>query len=151
MSTRDILNKLKYEQALKPQVIQASALTSGNTDTRDFDGLSIVVCIGEIADTLDASNRIDLKIEHAEDDGTGSPDSYAACTDDDVLGFSGLSSGLYKSVNADTKDNARYVIGYRGDRRFVKVTATPVSLETGGAIAMVVVKGAAHQGPADNS
>lgn len=147
----DLLNKLKYEQALAPQVIQGSALTSGNIDTQGFDSLAVVVCIGAIVDTLGPSDRIDIKIEHADDDGTGSPGAYGACTDDDVLGFTGLSSGLFKSVDADAEENARYVVGYRGDKRFVKVTATPVSLTTGGPIAMIAVKGAPHQGPVDNA
>lgn len=148
---KDILNTVKYVQALAPQVIQGSALTSGNIDTQGHDSLAIVVCIGEIVDTLGSSDRIDLKIEHADDDGSGAPGAYSACADEDVLGFTGLSSGLFKSVDADAEENARYVIGYRGGKRFVKVTATPVSLSTGGPIAMIAVKGHIHQGPADNA
>ncbi len=45
----------------------------------------------------------------------------------------------------------RYVIGYRGGKRFVKVTATPVSLSTGGPIAMIALKGATAQKPVVNT
>lgn len=148
---RDLLNNVKTEQALKPQTIQASALNSGNIDLQGFDSLAVVVAVGQIADTLGASNRLDLKIEHAEDDGTGAPGAYAACTDEDVIGATGLAAGLFMSVNADTKDNARYAVGYRGGRRFVKVTATPVSLATGGPVAMIALKGHPAAAPAVNA
>lgn len=150
MTTRDTLSSLKIDQALAPQTVQAAAVNSGNIDTQGFDSLTVTVLVGDIADTLGSSNRLDLTIEHADDDGTGSPGSYAACADADVIGYSGLSSGLFKSVDSDTEDQARYAIGYRGDKRFVRVTATPVSLVTGGPVAMVAIKGHPHTGPADN-
>lgn len=148
---RDILSTLRTEQSLKPQTVQASALDSGNIDLQGFDSLAVVVAVGQIADTLGASNRLDLKIEHADDNGAGAPGAYAACTDDDVTGATGLTSGIFMSVNADTKDNARYAIGYRGGKRFVKVTATPVSLATGGPVAIVALKGHPALAPASNA
>ncbi len=148
---RDLLNLVRTEQSLKPQTVQAAALNSGNIDLQGFDSLAVMVAVGNIADTLGASNRLDLKIEHADDDGTGAPGAYAACTDDDVLGFTGLSAGIFKAVDADTKDNARYAIGYRGGKRFVKVTATPVSLATGGPIAIIALKGHPAAAPVSNA
>lgn len=85
MSLHDIVSNIALEQSLNPQTIQGSALNSGNVDCRAFGAVAIAVLVGNIADTLGASNRIDLKIEHADDDGSGSPGAYSACTDDDVL------------------------------------------------------------------
>lgn len=147
----DIVSNIKIEQALSPQTIQAAALNSGNIDMQTAGTLAVVVAIGNIADTLDGTHRIDLKIEHADDDGTGAPAAYAACTDDDVLNAAGLTGGVFKAVNANSLELARHVIGYRGGRRFVKVTATPVSLTTGGPIAMIALKGNTAQKPVDNS
>lgn len=147
----DIISNIAVAQVLAPQTIQASALTSGNIDCQGSETLAVAVLVGNISDTLDASNRIDLKIEHADDDGTGSPGSYASCTDDDVLNATGLSSGIFMSLDANGKENARHVIGYRGGKRFVKVTATPVSIETGGPIAMVALKGNATSKPVSNA
>ena len=75
----DIVNNLALTQVLTPQTIQGSALNSGNIDMQGAETLAVVVMVGNIADTLDASHRIDVKIEHADDDGTGAPGSYAAC------------------------------------------------------------------------
>lgn len=146
-----LVDNIGVTQCLAPQTIQASALNSGNIDTRGAETLAVVVLVGNIADTLDSTHRLDLKIEHADDDGTGSPGAYAACADADVLNFTGLSSGVFASLAADTQDQKRYVIGYNGGKRFVKVTATPVTLTTGGPIAMVALKGALSQLPVNNT
>jgi hypothetical protein len=146
-----LVDNIGVEQSLAPQIIQASALNSGNIDTLGCDTLAITVLIGNIVDTLDSSHHLDLKIEHADDDGTGSPGAYAACADTDVLHFTGLSgAGVFLSLTADSQDQKRYVIGYTGGKRFVKVTATPVSLSTGGPIAMMALKGNMHQRPVTN-
>ncbi len=147
----DLINTLSFTQSLMPQTIQAAALDSGTIDMQGCDTLAVCILVGNIADTLDASHRIDVKIEQADDDGTGAPGSYAACTDDDVLNFSGLAAGKFLSIDASGKEQKRHVIGYRGGKRFVKVTATPVSLATGGPIAMLTLKGALHVAPVSNA
>lgn len=147
----DIISNIAVAQVLAPQTIQASALHSGNIDMQGCETLAVAVLVGNITDTLDSSNRIDLKIEHADDDGTGSPAAYGACADEDVLNATGLSSGIFATLNDSAKKNARHVIGYRGGKRFVRVTATPVSLETGGPIAMVALKGNTASKPVSNA
>lgn len=147
----DIVNNINISQVLNPQTIQASALNSGNIDMQGCETLAVAVMIGNIVDTLSGSVRIDVKIEHADDDGAGAPGTYAACTDADVLNATGLSSGIFVSVDAAGKELKRHVIGYRGGKRFVKVTATPVSLSTGGPIAMLALKGNLSYLPTTNS
>jgi len=147
----NISNNIGIEQSLAPQTIQAVALNSGNIDCQGAEDLAVALLVGDIADTLSGSVRIDVKIEHADDDGTGSPGAYAACTDDDVLNATGLVSGVFLSIDAAGKEQKRHVIGYRGGRRFVKVTATPVSLATGGPIAMLALKGSLNQLPVANT
>ncbi len=147
----NIVNNICIEQSLMPQTIQASALNTGNIDLQGAEALAVVILVGNIADALDGSHRIDVKIEHADDDGTGAPGSYAACADEDVLNATGLSSGIFLSVDAAGKEQKRHVVGYVGGKRFVKVTATPVSLSTGGPIALLALKGNLHQLPVTNS
>lgn len=148
----DISSSINIVQSLMPQTIQASALSTGAVDTQGADAVAIVVLIGAIADTLSSSARIDLKIEHADDDGTGQPLSFAPCVDANVTNASGLdAAGIFKSVDDPALDAARVVIGYAGGKRFVKVTATPVGLATGGPIAMATLAGALHQKPALNA
>lgn len=147
----NIVHNIGIAQSLMPQTIQASALNTGNIDMQGAETLSVVLLVGDIADTLSGSVRIDVKIEHADDDGAGAPAAYAACADEDVLNFTGLASGQFLSIDAAGKEQKRHVVGYRGGKRFVKVTATPVSLTTGGPIAMLALKGNLSQLPATNS
>lgn len=146
----DIIHNIEVTQVLAPQTLQAEACDSGVIDMQGCETLAIAVLIGAIGDPLDADKRIDLKIEHADDGGTGAPDAFAACTADDVLNADTVESGVFFSADDDAKENTRCVIGYCGGKRFVKVTATPVSLATGGPVAMLALKGLAAKKPVDN-
>lgn len=146
----DLISNIAVEQVLKPQSIQASALNSGTIDCQGVEDLTVVAMVGDIADSLSGSVRIDIKIEHA-DDNNGTPGSFTACTDMDVSNYAGLSSGIFASIDASGKKNKRYAIGYRGGKRFVKVTATPVSLSSGGVVAMLALKAGLAQKPAANA
>ena len=147
----DIVNNIAMTQVLAPQTIQAAALNTGAMDTQGSETLAVAVLVGAVGDALDSSHRIDLKIEHADDDGADAPAAFTACTADDVVNADTVTDGVFFSVDDDAKENARHVVGYRGGKRFVKVTATPVSLSTGGAIAMIALQGNLTQAPADNS
>ena len=147
----DLINSIKIEQPIAPQTVQASAVAGTAIDMQGAESLSIIVAVGNIADTLDASNRLDVKIEHADDNGSGAPGSYAACTDEHVLNAEGLEEGVFLSVDAAGKESKRHAIGYIGGKRFVRVTATPVSLETGGPVAVLAIKGNLASAPAANS
>ena len=147
----NLVNTLSIVQCLQPQTIQASALNTGNIDTQGAEALSVILLVGNIVDSLSGSVRLDVKIEHADDDGTGAPASYGPCADADVLNFSGLSSGIFLSIDASGKKQKRHVIDYVGGKRFVKVTATPVSLTTGGPIAILALKGNLSELPVANT
>lgn len=142
----DLINNVAVVQVLNPQTIQGAALNSGVIDCQGAEGVNIVTLVGDIADSLGSSNRIDIKIEHADDD-NGTPGAFAPCTDMDVANYAGLASGVFASIDAAGKENKRYIVSYRGGKRFVKVTATPVSLVSGGAIAMLALKSGLAQKP----
>lgn len=146
-----ITDNIGIEQSLMPQTIISAALNSGNIDTRGAETTAVAILVGNTADTLSGSVRIDVKIEHADDDGAGAPGAYAACTDEDVLNASGLVSGLFLSIDAAGKKQKRHVIGYRGGKRFVKVTATPTGLTAGAPVALLTLKANLGQLPVVNT
>lgn len=143
----DLINSVSIIQALAPQTVQAAPVVAAAIDMQGAETLAVIVAVGAIGDTLDASNRLDVKIEHADDDGTGSAGAYSACVDADVLGASGLAAGVFLKVDATGKTSKRHTLAYAGGKRFVRVTATPVSLETGGPIAVLAIKGNLAQNP----
>lgn len=146
----NITSNIGIAQVLMPQKITSAALDSGNIDMLGAEALAVAVLVGTIDDTLGSGVHVTLKIEHADDDGSGAPAAYAACTDADVLNATGLAAGAFALINASDKDELRYVIDYRGGKRFVKVTATPAGLTNGGAIAMLALKGNFSQKPVIN-
>ncbi len=146
----DFVNNIAVTQSVMPQVITTTALSTPNIDTQGADIQSFVVLVGNIADTLSSTVRVDLSISHADDDGTGNPLPFAACTDADVLNFSGLTNGVFASVDAAAAAEKRYVIDYVGGLRFVKVTATPVGLTNGGPVALLSLQANLHTLPAVN-
>lgn len=143
----DLINSVAVIQTVTPQTVLATPVVGTAIDMRGAESLAVIVAVGAIGDTLDASNRLDVKIEHADDDGAGNPTAYTACSDTDVIGANGLSGGIFLSVNAGAKASKRYTLGYTGGKRFVRLTATPVSLETGGPIAILAIKGNLAQSP----
>ena len=145
----DLINSVAILQTVAPQTVQATPVVGSAIDMQGAESLAVVIAVGAFGDTLDASNRLDVKIEHADDDGSGNAGAYNACGDADVIGASGLAAGVFLKVDAAGKAGKRHTLSYIGGKRFVRVTATPVSLETGGPIAVLAIKGNLAQKPAN--
>lgn len=148
----DLISNLGLDLALAPQTIDSDPLDSGDIDTQGAEALAVALLVGDMEDTLGEGVRIDVKIEHADDDGSGAPGAYAACTDADVIYPGSLGEdGVFVSIDSAGKAQKRHVIGYRGGKRFVRVTATPAGLEDGGPIALLAIRGNAARLPPDNA
>jgi len=146
----DIIHNIGLSQIAAPQAITAAPVTGAVIDTQGIGTLAVAVLLGAAADTLGASVYIDLKIEHADDDGTGAPAAFAPCTDTEVLPEMTLTDGVFKRIDSNAEANTRYALEYRGEKRFVKVSAVPAGLEDGAPIAMIALCGNPAQKPVDN-
>lgn len=147
----DLLNSLGIAQIIAPQTVQAAPVASDAIDLQGCESLALIVAVGNIVDTLDSENRIDVKIEHADDNGNGAPAAFTACADSDVMAApEALNAGVFLSIDDAGLESKRHTIGYCGGKRFVKVTATPVSMTTGGPMAVLAIKGNLAQRPAAN-
>lgn len=146
----DIIHNIGLSQIAPPQVITTAPVTGAVIDTQGIGTLAVAVLLGAAADTLGASVYIDLKIEHADDDGTGNPAAFAPCTDAEVLPEMTLTNGVFKRIDDNAEANARYALEYRGEKRFVKVSAVPAGLEDGAPVAMIALCGNPAQKPVDN-
>ena len=150
MTMRDLHSNLAPVQALAAQTINqgTGALTTGNVDLAGFNGVQVVVHYGNI-DEMGASPQggaqIAVKLEHADDDGTGSPGAYADVALADVVGPASVTAGVVATV---TSDLAATGVGYVGDKRFIRVTLTPTGLTNGGPAGVIVNKGHARHAPA---
>lgn len=115
--------------------IAAAVLTADNTpiavDLIGFEGAEIHLAIGAGGITFTSTNKIEFKLSHSDDNTT-----YAPVTDDDMLGVTGIASGIIKALIAAHADPAAYRFGYIGGKRYLKLladfggthgTGTPIS------------------------
>ncbi len=147
MTMRDLHNNIAHVTAVAPQTIAGANLVSGNIDLIGFNAAEVVAFLGDI-DELGGSPvgaaKLEVKLEHADDDGTGSPGAYANVSLADVIGPASVSGGIVAST---TGDNNFLEIGYLGDKRFLRVTLVPTALTNGGPVAAWVAKGSPRHAP----
>lgn len=126
MADYDLKNNVKFVDA----VAFASYTTdqaSAALDTMGFKGVLLKAKVGIGGITFDASNKIELKLTHSDDDVT-----YVGVTDDevqlDIVAGAGRSDlvvgtgGIVKSFIAAHAALKFYSIGYRGKKQYVKAT-----------------------------
>lgn len=142
MTMFDLNSRLTSVNALVPQTITTSAINSGNEDLFGFNAALVVVAPGSI-DGLNAGSptggTIAVKLEHADDDGSGSPGSFSEVALADVVGPSSVASGVVATLSESNTGIQQ--VSYRGDKRWIKVTLTPAGLGSGGPIGVQVIKG----------
>lgn len=135
---RDLISNIKLTSGLDAEV-KAADTDCADLDMQGYRSVVILANIGTEGITLDGSNYIEFVIQHADDDGSGSPDTYADVTDNNIiLGGTVDSAGAFALVNAAADDNATYSIGYVGIKRWVRAqveftgthgTGTPVCVQ----------------------
>ena len=145
---KDLYHNVLPTRALQIQTIQAAALNTGDIDLKGYEAAQVVVDFGDIDEiglSPQGAAQIAIKLEHADDDGTGLPAAYAAATLADVIGPASVAAGIVATV---TDDQSLVRFGYVGERRFIKVTLTPTALVNGGPVGVWVEKGHPRHAPA---
>ncbi len=147
MTMRDLHDNIAHVTAVAPRTIAGSNLASGDIDLAGFNAVEIVAFLGDI-DELGGSPvgaaKLEVKLEHADDDGSGVPAAYANVGLADVLGPSSVTNGIVAST---TTDNNFLEVGYLGDKRFLRVTLVPTGLTNGGPVAAWAAKGSPRHAP----
>ena len=150
MTTRSIHDTIRFSRVLQiqtlSQLVSPDALQTGNIDLRGFDSAMFGIDFGDI-DEMGGSPVADAKIqvlvEHAEDDGSGSPDTYANVGTDDIDGAT-PASGIVATATTDANE---VTFGYTGGRRFVRLSLIPTGLTNGGPVGIWMIQGHAHLSP----
>jgi hypothetical protein len=133
----DIASDLKIVSALAPASYTTDQTSTAlNTANYLFKGLSLGIYLGVGGITFDATNRVDFKLTHSDDDST-----YVDCTDDDVV-FAYPQTvgtgGIIKSLIAAHAAAEWLVVGYRGKKQYVKVMTDFGGTHGGGTILSIV-------------
>lgn len=140
---KDMHTGITAVQEVLPQVVTTGggAVTTGDVDLQGANAAEVLTHFGAPGDTLSGSVYFTVKAEHADDDGTGAAGAYADCATADLLGVT-AASGIVHTINADAEASQVYKFGYKGNKRFLKVTVTPTSGHTTGTpIAVTIIKG----------
>lgn len=128
---KDLHSKISIVQALGAAVLAADT-TSAAIDLQGYEAAEVVLNIGVGGITFDATNKIEFKLTHSDDDTT-----YTAVTSADVLGQPNVGAGgIIKSLVAAQAAAGAYRFGYKGGKRYLKIfadfsgthgTGTPIS------------------------
>ena len=134
---RDLHSNIKVSPAIDPAVITAgnATLTSAIIDTAGYDSLEFAFCSGAVTDGT-------FTITVFEGDASNMSDEVAVTSSASLLGSAITFVG---ATAAD--DSAVKRIGYRGNKRYVRVKAVQSGATTGGYLAAVAIQGAPMSAP----
>lgn len=141
MALRDLFSRLNVTQLLAPANRTADA-NSTSIDTRGYDSLMLVGTVGAPGDTLSGTVLIELEVQHSDDNS-----AFTACADADLHNaVSGATNtGTFARITANGQATARFITGYRGTKRYVRVVDNRTGTHTTGTpTGVVAVQGHAH-------
>jgi hypothetical protein len=136
---KDLLNAVAVKRAISPvSVADNTAQVSQIIDRQGFDGLTFMIALGAIADadatfavTMDEGNAANLSDANA----------VAAA---DLIGTYALAGFQFDSDDSTRK------IGYKGSKRYVRLTITPSNNSAAALMSAVAVLSGAAVKPTSN-
>lgn len=141
MAMRDLTNNLHVRQAIAPVAARTdnTAIVSSIIDIKDYDSLMFAISIGT---NTDADVAFTVLVEEGD---VSNLSDAAAVADADLNGTEALAGFQF-----DDDTEARK-IGYRGSKRYVRLTITPANNGAGNIfVAALAILGNAHILPTAN-
>jgi hypothetical protein len=135
---RDLINNLHVPGAEVATVSDTTAVVSPIVDVKGYNGLAFFIGAGTLAD-VDATFTVLVE----EGDAANLSDA-AAVADADLNGTEALAGFTF------AEDQKGRKVGYRGSKRYVRCTVTPVANTGSAPIAIVPVLGHPAQSPTAN-
>jgi hypothetical protein len=124
---KDVVSNLKVVSSLLPAVRTADANGSA-ADLQDFSGCMVVAHIGAPGDTLSGSVKIEMELEHSDDNST-----FVDCADADLsTAVTGTNTGTFAVIDANGEASQAYKVGYKGNKRYVRVVYNITGTHTTG-------------------
>jgi hypothetical protein len=127
---RDLMNNIHVKRVLSPVSVSDTTAQVGQIiDVKGYDSVTYVIATGSIADA-DATFTVLLEESDASDM-TGA----SAVADADLLGTEDLAGFQFDDDNECRK------LGYVGDKRYTRLTVTPVANASAALLSAVAVLG----------
>lgn len=141
---RDLHSNIAFVNVLSPNGLLAADVTSAALDLAGFNSAEFALTIGVGGITFDATNKVEFKLTECDTAGG----TFTAVAADDVLGATVAAGGIVKSLVSAHATLEVFKFGYRGYKRFLKLTADFSGTHgTGTAISCVLVKGNPNVAP----
>lgn len=135
---RDLMNNIALKRVLSPVSVADNTAQVGTVvDGQGHDSVTYVIATGSIAD-VDATFTVLLE----ESDASGS--GFAAVADADLLGTEVLAGFQFDDDNECRK------LGYVGNKRYTRLTITPVGNASAALLCAVAVLGHPAVAPTAN-
>jgi len=130
---KDLHNNITVRRAISPvDMVDDTAQVSEIIDLQGFESCEFLIATGSLAD---AGATFAALLEEGD---TANLADAAAVADKELLGTEALAS----FTQAD--DNSAFKLGYRGTKRYVRLTVTPTGNAAAALISAVAVLGHPH-------
>ena len=113
---RDLKSGLAFDEALNA-IEKGSDTNCTAIDSQGFSSVVHVVNVGAPGITFSTSNKVDIELEHSDDNSTFTD----VTSNTDVTGGTVDSSGVFQTIDANGDCNKVYAIGYVGGKRYSRV------------------------------
>lgn len=137
---QDLFNNIHVVRAISPAaaVTNDTAIVSQIIDRQGYEALAFAILAGDLAD---ADATFAVLVQHGD---AANLSDAADVPDTELLGTEALAGFTFANDNETRK------IGYRGGKRYVRLTVTPTGNTGNAFIAAVAILGAPHVAPTAN-
>jgi hypothetical protein len=135
-----------FVSLLIPATRTADANSTG-MDLKDADDAALLFYIGNSADTLSGTDKIELEVEESDDDST-----YTDVADADLTNYvNGTNDGCVAVIDAPSEDSLVVAVGYRGSKRYVRGVVNFVGTHSSGTpVSVLGLRGKLRGQPANS-
>lgn len=138
MSNNDLFNNITLKRVISPvSVADITAQVGTVVDGQGFGSITYAIATGSIAD---ADATFTVLLEESDASGSG----FSAVSDDDLLGTEVLAAFQFDDDNECRK------LGYRGVKRYTRLTITPVANASAALLSAIAILGSPSIAPTDN-
>lgn len=140
---KDLKNNIGVVQSLAPAARSSDADGTG-VDLQGFESATVVIDMGAEGITLSSTNKIEIELEHSDDNSTFTDVTSSA----DVIGATPDSNGVIATFDDPGEAPAISSVGYIGGKRYIRAVAN-FSGTHGSAtpLGVSVIKGHARKNP----
>lgn len=126
---RDLMNNIHVPAVAIGNALDNTPIVSPIVDVQGYDSLTFLIAAGTLAD---ADATVTVLVEESDNSNMSSANAVA---DDDLIGTELLAAFTFADDNEGRK------IGYRGSKRYVRLTVTPAANASAFPCAIVPVLG----------